>query len=267
LGALQTFKSYQANIVGIEMDDDGVNIEALEAAMAAHKPKFFYTIPTFQNPTGCTMGLEKRQKVYALAKHYGTLILEDDPYGSVRFYGEPLPAIASFDTDGRVMHLNSFSKTVSPGLRVGAAVGQADILRAMVINKQGVDTHTSNLSQAVVDAYIRGGHYFKHIQEMLPPYRAQLSAMLDGFAHFPEGTRHTKPEGGLFVWCELPEGFNTVELMPKAIERKVAFVPGTYFFPEGEHLNTLRLNFSACEPDLIEVGMKRLGSLLCEQAQ
>ncbi len=267
LGALQIFASYQANVIGVEMENDGVNIEKLEQAMAQHKPKFFYTIPTFHNPTGCTMSAQKRRQIADLANRYDTFVLEDDPYGSLRYYGKALPAVASFDTQGRVVHLISFSKTVSPGLRVGAAIAKPDILRAMVVNKQGADTHTSNLSQAVVDAYIREGHYFSHIEEILPPYRIQLKTMMDAFEYFPQDAKHTSPEGGLFVWCELPQGIDAKELAFKAVQRKVAYVPGTFFYPEGGHLNTIRLNFSASEPTRIEEGMQRLGELFCEQIQ
>ena len=267
LGALQTFFSYQAKVVGVEMDEDGVNTAALEAAMKEYNPKFFYTVPTFQNPTGCTMSMEKRRRVVELANAYDVFILEDDPYASLRYDGEALPAIASLDASGRVMHLNSFSKTISPGLRVGAAVGDPNILRAMVVNKQGADTHTSNLSQAVVDAYIRRGYYFDHIQEIIPLYREQLGAMVDAFRFFPKGIRHTTPEGGLFIWCELPQALDAQALMAQAVSRKVAYVPGTFFYPEGGHKHTLRLNFSACEPDRILDGMKRLGSLFSEQLQ
>ena len=265
LGALQIFASYQADVIGIEMDDDGVDTSMLEQAMAKYKPKFFYTVSTFQNPTGCTMSLEKRKKVVELANRYDTYVLEDDPYGSLRYYGQALPAIASFDTQGRIVHLLSFSKTVSPGLRVGAAIASPQILAAMAVNKQGADTHTSNLSQAVVDAYIREGHYFTHIEQILPPYREQLKAMMDAFAYFPTGIKHTNPDGGLFVWCELPYGIDTKELAVKAAEQKVAYVPGTFFYPEGGHSNTMRLNFSASEPSRIEEGMRRLGKLLREQ--
>ena len=262
LGALQTFHSYEAKVVGIPMDDDGVNLQALEDAMKAYKPKFFYTIPTFQNPSGCTMSLDKRKRVAQLAETYDTLILEDDPYGSLRYAGEALPSIASFDENGRVMHLISFSKTISPGLRVGAAVGNPDLLRRMTINKQGADTHTSNLSQAVVDAYIRNGRFFAHIDEVLGGYREQLNTMLDCFAEFPQGTTYTRPEGGLFIWCELPGGINAEKLMQEAVARKVAYVPGTFFYPDLGHENTLRLNFSASEPERIRQGMHILAELI-----
>ena len=262
LGALQTFHSYEAKVIGIPMDADGVNIDALEAAMKAHKPKFFYTIPTFQNPSGCTMSLEKRQRVALLAETYDTLILEDDPYGSLRYTGHALPSIASFDKSGRVMHLVSFSKTISPGLRVGAAVGNPDMLRRMTINKQGADTHTSNLSQAVVDAYIRRGRFFPHIDEVLGGYREQLNTMLNCFSEFPAGTTYTRPEGGLFIWCELPGGIDAEKLMQEAVARKVAYVPGTFFYPDLGHTNTLRLNFSASDPARIAQGMHILAELI-----
>lgn len=262
LGALQTFHSYEARVIGIPMDEDGVNIQALEEAMKAYSPKFFYTIPTFQNPSGCTMSLHKRKRVAQLAEAYNTLILEDDPYGSLRYCGEALPSIASFDENGRVMHLVSFSKTISPGLRVGAAVGNPDMLRRMTINKQGADTHTSNLSQAVVDAYIRKGRFFPHIDEVLGSYREQLNTMLDCFSEFPAGTTYTRPEGGLFIWCELPGGINAQALMQEAVARKVAYVPGTFFYPDLGHENTLRLNFSASDPVRIAQGMHILAELI-----
>ncbi|MBQ9988321.1 MAG: PLP-dependent aminotransferase family protein [Clostridia bacterium] len=265
LGAIQTFRSYQAKLVGVPMEADGVDLAALEEAMKTHKPTFFYTIPTFQNPTGCTMSMEKRRRVVELAQRYDTLILEDDPYGGVRYEGKTLPAIASFDAADRVMHLISFSKTISPGLRVGAAIGHPDLLRKMTINKQGADTHTSNLSQAVVDAYIRSGQYFEHVQAILPPYRAQLAAMLKGLESFPAGTVYTRPEGGLFVWIELPEQIDAQAMMDEAVQRKVAYVPGTFFYPDGGHKNTLRLNFSASTPEQIERGMAILKQLIEEK--
>ena len=162
------------------------------------------------------------------------------------------------------MHLISFSKTISPGLRVGAAVGNPDLLRRMTINKQGADTHTSNLSQAVVDAYIRNGRFFAHIDEVLGGYREQLNTMLDCFAEFPQGTTYTRPEGGLFIWCELPGGINAEKLMQEAVARKVAYVPGTFFYVEGGHENTMRLNFSNATIEDIDKGMRALGVALAQ---
>lgn len=262
LGALQTFATYQAKVIGIPMDENGMDVDVLEQQIRACHPKFIYTIPTYQNPTGTKMSLERRQKIAALAEQYDVLVLEDDPYGSLRYEGDALPSIKSFDTTGHVVHLISFSKTVSPGLRVGAAIGDASLLRPMTVAKQGMDTHTNNLAQAMVDAYIRSGRYFEHVQEILPGYREQLRTMLEGFSHFPESCTHTVPQGGLFVWAELPEGVDTLPLLQTAVAHKVAYIPGTHFYPDGGHANTLRLNFSASEPDRIAQGMKILGDLL-----
>ncbi len=262
LGALQTFASYQAQVIGIPMDEDGMDVAALEEAIVQHHPKFIYTIPTFQNPTGVTLCLDRRQKMAALARQYDVPVLEDDPYGSLRYEGAALPSIASFDSTGHVMHLISFSKTISPGLRVGAAIGDPSLLRPMTVAKQGMDTHTNNMAQAMVDAYIRSGRYDQHVQEILPAYRRQLSTMLDGFARFPKGCTHTTPQGGLFIWCTLPPEVDALPLLHQALERKVAYIPGTHFYPDGGHENTLRLNFSASEPSVIEHGMRTLGEVL-----
>lgn len=264
LGALQTFATYQAKVVGVPMDENGMDIVQLEKDIQTYHPKFIYTIPTFQNPSGVNLSLERRQKMAELADKYDVCILEDDPYGSLRYDGQALPSIKSFDKTGHVMHLISFSKTISPGLRVGAAVGDASLLRPMTVAKQGMDTHTNNLAQAMVDAYIRSGRYFEHIREIVPAYRTQLKTMLDGFVHFPANCTHTVPQGGLFIWAELPEGIDTLPLLEKAVARKVAYIPGTHFFADGGHANTLRLNFSASEPDRIAEGMKILGALLNE---
>lgn len=264
LGALQTFYSYEANVIGINMQDDGMDMDMLEQKIIECKPRLIYTIPTFQNPAGVTMSLAKRQRMAKLAEKYNVLVVEDDPYRDLRYAGEALPCIKSFDKAGMVLHLMSFSKTISPGLRVGAAIGNKDILRKLTVAKQGMDTHTSNLSQAVVDAYIRSGRYMQHIQEVVPAYRVQLSTMLSALESYPGGTRYTRPEGGLFVWLTLPEGIDAEPLLQQAIERKVAFIPGTHFYPGGGHENTLRLNFSASSPEQITEGMERLKQLIFE---
>lgn len=264
LGALQTFATYQAKVVGIPMEEDGMDMDALEQAIAQYHPKFIYTIPNFQNPMGITMSLAKRQRLVQLAAQTDTMVLEDDPYGSLRYAGEALPSIYSLDPTGHVVHLLSFSKTVSPGLRVGAAIGRPELLRQMTVNKQGMDTHTSNLSQALIDAYIRNDRYFSHIAEIIPAYREKLHTMLDGFVYFPQGTMHTTPQGGLFVWCELPDALSATECMQTAVDHKVAYVPGTHFYPEGGHDNTLRLNFSMCSVEQIQSGMQALGRVFTQ---
>lgn len=264
LGALQTFLTYQAKVIGVETDSCGMVMEDLEDKIKQYKPKFIYAIPTFQNPTGVTMTLDRRKRIVELAERYGVLILEDDPYRDLRFKGGSYPAVKSFDETGSVIHLLSFSKTVSPGLRVGAAVARPDILRKMVIIKQGMDVHSPNLNQAMIDVYIRSGRYNEHIKEILPQYAVQMETMLEMLKSFPEGVKYTKPDGGLFIWVELPEGFDAKELMQQAVKRNVAYVPGTFFYPEGGNAHTLRLNFSNSDPEKIKIGMKALGELLAE---
>lgn len=265
LGALQTFNTYQAKIVPLTMDDEGIIIEELEEKIKAHKPKLIYLIPTFQNPTGKTLPLERRKRVAELASKYQTLVIEDDPYGELRYRGEKLPAIKSFDKTGNVIMLNSFSKTVSPGLRVGMAVGEPEVLRKMVIAKQGMDTHTSNLSQAIIDRLLREGLYEPHVKENCEMYKAQMDVMLDAIAKdFPKGVKCTKPDGGLFIWAELPEQIRALDVLNKAIERNVAYIPGEHFFCDGQGKNTIRLNFSMCSPEKIKKGIGILGEIFAE---
>lgn len=264
LGNMQTLKVYQANIVPVESDDNGILIDRLEEAAKKYRPKILYIIPTFQNPTGRTLCLERRQAVAELASKYGFLVLEDDPYRDLRYSGEALPPIKTFDKDGHVAYLGSFSKVISPGLRVGYLAAQKDLLRKCVIGKQGTDLHTSNLSQAIVDRFLRKGLLEPHIQEILPGYREKKDLMLAELEKFPAGIRFTRPEGGLFIFAELPERLNATELFQKAVEAGVAYVPGTFFYPDGGHHNTFRLNFSGSSPEQIPAGMAVLRKLFEE---
>lgn len=268
LGALQTFHSYQANCVPMEMDDEGIVPEAVEEQIKKHHPKLLYCIPTFQNPSGKTLGLERRKAIAALAEKYDIIVIEDDPYGDLRYRGEAVPPIKTFDKTGHVVMLNSFSKILSPGLRVGCAVGTPEILRKMTIAKQGADTHTSNLSQAIADGFLRKGLLPGHLVDICPDYRVRLDAMLSGMDEFfPEGFKHTNPEGGLFVWGELPKNVDMPKLLARATsEIKVAFIPGQYFFvdPSTMGLNTMRFNFSSATPELITTGLERLAKLVKE---
>lgn len=261
LGNMQTLNLYQANLVPIESDDGGVLLDKLEAAAKAHKPKLLYIIPTFQNPSGRTLALERRRAVYELAAKYGFLVAEDDPYRDLRYTGQSLPTIKSYDQTGHVAFMGSFSKIISPGLRVGFLVAQKDILRKCTIGKQGTDLHTPNLNQAIVDQFLRRDLLNAHIQSILPAYAEKLDVMLRELETFPEGTRYTRPEGGLFVFVEMPEGFSATELFHEAVESGVAYVPGTHFYPDGGHHNTLRLNFSNSTPDQIHEGMQKLRKL------
>ena len=263
LGAIQAMREYNAKLVDMPTDDEGVIVEAAEELIKQHHPKLMYVISTFQNPTGITLSLPRRKALAELAAKYGVVIAEDDPYRDLRYTGEPLPPIQSFDEEGWVVYMSSFSKYIAPGMRLGAAaVTNPLLLRKMVIGKQSADVHSPLLNQAIVDAYLRKGLMPAHLKRICGDYREQLNAMLKGFDHFPAGTRHTVPQGGLFVWAELPEGVDGLEAFNAAVEAGVAFVPGTHFYPGGGHLNTLRLNFSMCDIPTIEKGMEKLGGVL-----
>ncbi len=263
LGAIQAMREYNAKLVDMPTDDEGVIVEAAEELIKQHHPKLMYVISTFQNPTGITLSLPRRKALAELAAKYGVVIAEDDPYRDLRYTGEPLPPIQSFDEEGWVVYMSSFSKYIAPGMRLGAAaVTNPLLLRKMVIGKQSADVHSPLLNQAIVDAYLRKGLMPAHLKRICGDYREQLNAMLKGFDHFPAGTRHTVPQGGLFVWAELPEGVDGLEAFNAAVEAGVAFVPGTHFYPGGGHLNTLRLNFSMCDIPTIEKGMEKLGGVI-----
>ncbi|MDR1619707.1 MAG: PLP-dependent aminotransferase family protein [Clostridiales bacterium] len=266
LGTLQMLNTYQAKLVPVRMDDEGADINDLEEKVKKYRPKMFYVIPTFQNPTGKTLGRARRESIARLAEKYDFIVMEDDPYGDLRYRGEPLPPIKSFDSCGNVVMLNSFSKILSPGLRVGVAVGDPAIIRKMTVAKQSNDAHTSNLTQAIADAFLKKGLLPGHLAEILPMYTRRLDAMLTGIdAYFPETFTHTSPEGGLFVWGELAGGLDMPALLKAATSQaKVAFIPGQYFYldPAAMGQNTMRLNFSAAAPERITEGLERLGKLI-----
>ena len=262
IGALQTFLTYEADVKGAEMDDEGMIMDDLEKKLQLYKPKFVYTIPTFQNPTGRTMSLERRKQMIAICKAHGVLILEDDPYCDLRYSGQPVPPIKSFDDDGSVIYLMSFSKIISPGLRVGAAIADERIIQKYNIAKQGEDLHTANLSQEIVDAYMRSGKIESHIETVCAQYRDKRDAMLKKLETFPKGITVTKPDGGLFIWAELPKGMNAVSLFQQCVDAGVAYVPGVHFYPEGGHENTLRLNFSMASFEQIDKGMDILRGVI-----
>ena len=268
LGALQTFKLYQAKLVPVDTDEDGVVPELLEEKIKACHPKLIYLIPTFQNPTGRTLSLERRKAIAKLLEKYEDVVLiEDDPYRDLRYAGEPLPAIKAFDTTGRVLYCNSFSKIISPGLRVAAiACTEPTLMRKLVIGKQSTDVHSPNLNQAIVDAYLREGILMDHIAKISASYGQQMAKMQEMLATFPASVRYTKPDGGIFLWVELPEGINATELLPTATKMGVAYIPGTHFYTEpGTHHNTMRLNFSNATLDKIEKGMNILNDLFIAQ--
>ncbi len=268
LGAIQTFRTYQANVVEVKMDERGMIPGELEMTLWKHKPKFLYIIPTFQNPTGKTLAGPRRKYIYDICAKWGVMILEDDPYMSLRYSGEKLPSIKSFDEEGLVVKLMSFSKTISPGLRVGAAYGSREVIRKFNLGKQGMDVHTSNLSQDLVAEYVTGGGYPAHIEDNCGKYRGKCALMYDlAVKYFPEGTGIVKPDGGMFLWVELPEKLDAEALFKEAVEAGVAYVPGTHFYANGGHKNTLRLNFTMVSEEKIEKGMKTLGELFCRKME
>lgn len=264
LGNIQTMKLYQANLIPVDSDDEGILMDSLESLAKQYHPKMLYVIPTFQNPTGKTLSAERRKKIAELAATYNFIVAEDDPYRDLRYAGNPLPSIKSFDPDGHVVFMGSFSKIISPGIRVGYMAGTQEIIRKCTIGKQSTDVHTSNLTQAVVDQFLRNDVLPAHIEHICDSYRTQMNTMLEELEKFPAGTKWTKPEGGLFIWVELPEGLDALELLQKAVEKKVAYVPGTHFCVDGKHENTLRLNFSNSSVEQIRTGMGILRNIVTE---
>ncbi len=265
LGALQTFKLAKANVKTVKMQNDGVDIDDLEQKIVDYSPKIFYVIPTFQNPTGITTSEEKREKIYEICKKHGVMILEDDPYAELRYEGQTVPSIKSYDDCGLVCKLVSFSKTIAPGLRVGYAIAHADIIGKFNLLKQGQDVHTSNLTQAMVYEFMAQGHYESHIEGLCETYKEQRDTMLDALEKYmPTGVTYTRPQGGLFIWVNLPKGKNAAEIFEVCVKNKVAFVPGMPFFAENGKENTLRLNFSMPTKENIVIGIKRICDVLGE---
>ncbi len=274
LGALQAWNAYGAEYVAVPFDDNGMQTDELEKALR-YGPKFIYVLPNFQNPTGVTTSLERRKRLVELADRYGVPIIEDDPYGQLRFEGEHLPAVEVLDSEmfgtnhgsyhGNVIYLSTFSKILAPGVRLAWVIAPAEVINKLVQAKQGADLHTATFNQMVAYEVGRGGFYDKHIKEICSVYRGRRDVMLDALEeHMPPGVRWTRPEGGLFLWVTMPEGVSADELLVTAVERKVAFVPGRPFHSNGDGQNTMRLNFSYSTPDKINEGISRLGCVLRE---
>ena len=265
LGNLQCMKLYQANLVTVQSDENGLITEDLEEKIKQYHPKMLYTIPTFQNPSGKTLPDDRRRKIAKLANQYGVIVAEDDPYRDLRYEGEPLRSIKYYDEGGWIMFLGSFSKIISPGLRVGYIAGDASVIRKCTIGKQSTDVHTANLNQAIVDQFIRRNLLPDHIQAICKGYGAKMRQMLKCLELFPDDVVYTRPQGGLFIWAEMPAGIDAVLMLQKAVERKVAYVPGTYFCSDGGHTNTLRLNFSNSTEEQIETGMSILREIVTNE--
>ena len=270
LGAVQAFTLFQADKIGVPLDDDGMDLDDLERkidrAQADGKTiKAVYVIPDFQNPSGITMSLEKRKRLLEIARRGDILIFEDNPYGHLRFAGEPVPSISSMDTEGRVIMLLTFSKTLCAGLRLAVMVAHGDLMDALVRAKQPTDLCTSKLTQHLAAQYILRYGLENHLKAIRPIYRKKRDAMIAALERYmPEdaGVTWTEPEGGLFVWMRLPEGIDTTDLLKDAIEHKVAYVPGTSSYVDGGGRNTLRLSFSLATPEVIDEGIRRLAGVV-----
>jgi 2-aminoadipate transaminase len=278
LGALQAFNAYQAGYKVVPMDEDGLQVELLEEVLAS-SPRFIYTIPTFQNPSGVTLSHRRRCMLVEMAAQANVPILEDDPYHQLRYEGEHLPSLLILDAgqfepdhtlghQGNVIYVGSFSKLLGPGLRLGWAIAPAELIRRMVQAKQGADLHTSLYIQMIVYEVLKGGFFEGHIARLQATYRERRDCMLSALARYlPPEVTWTHPQGGLFIWVTLPSSMNSEALLQKAMFNKVAYVPGAPFYANGKGFHTLRLNFSYPTADQIEEGIRRLGEVLAQASE
>jgi len=271
-GAVPVFSSYEADVIQIEMDSDGMRIDLLEETLErlereGRRPKFIYTVPTFQNPAGVTLSEPRREALVELAARRELLVLEDNPYGLLRYEGEPLPTLYSLDGGRYVLYLGTFSKILAPGIRLGWIVAPAPVLAKVKMGKAATDLCTSSLTQQLVDAYFAEGRWLNYIQSLCAIYRQRRDAMLDALAEFfPPQAEWTQPGGGLFIWATLPEFIDTSDLLAKAIrEENVAFVPGSAAYVDGRGASSMRLNFSGVDIDGIVEGIRRIGKVVNEQ--
>ncbi len=272
LGALQAWNAYGAEYVSVPMDENGMMTEALEEGLRSG-PKFIYVLPNFQNPSGVTLSLERRHKLIELADRYGVPIVEDDPYGQLRYEGEHLPSVVELDSQyrdncdvcyrGNVIYLSTFSKILAPGIRLAWVVAPPEVIRKLVQAKQGTDLHTSSFNQLVTYEVAKGGFLDRHVKLIRDVYSERRDVMLGAMdAYFPPGVEWTHPEGGLFLWGILPESMSSADVLKSALEEKVAFVPGGPFYANGGGHNTMRLNFSYSNPEKIREGISRLGRVI-----
>lgn len=274
LGALQAWNSYGAQYISVPSDEHGMIVDELEKALRIG-PKFIYVLPNFQNPSGSTLSLERREKLVELADKYGVPIVEDDPYGQLRYDGEHLPSVVYIDDHfrndgegeyrGNVIYLSTFSKLLAPGLRLAWVVAPPNVIQKLVMTKQAADLHTSSFNQQVAYEVGKGGFLDEHVKVIRATYKERRDVMLEMMDEmFPPEMRWTRPQGGMFLWGMMPDGVDAAEVLKIAIDRKVAFVPGAAFHPNGGGQNTMRINFSYSNPDTIREGITRLGATLKE---
>jgi 2-aminoadipate transaminase len=274
LGALQAWNNYGAQYIPVRTDDDGMIVDELEAALRIG-PKFIYILPNFQNPSGSTLTLERRKKLIELADKYGVPIIEDDPYGQLRYDGEHIPSVVALDSEyrgpngthysGNVIYLSTFSKLLAPGLRLAWVIAPPEVIRKLVMIKQAADLHTASFNQYVAYEVGKNGFLTEHAKVIRATYKERRDVMLEMMDElFPSEVTWRKPKGGMFLWSILPEGMDAAEVLKVAVERKVAFVPGGGFHPRGGNDNTMRINFSYSSPETIREGITRLGKTLKE---
>jgi len=273
LGALQTFSAFRAQIEGVPLDEQGIRVDLLEEkleslAQAKRLPKFIYLVPTFQNPTGSTIPMERRRRIYELISKHDLLLIEDDPYGLLRYEGERVPLIKSLDTEDRVIYLGSFSKILAPGFRIAWMAAPESIVNKAVIAKQTQDLCSNTFAQYCIFEAMYHNVLFPHIEEIVRIYKGKRDAMLAAMeACFPRQARWNHPDGGLFVWVRLPPFIDTRDMFTKAIANDVAYVVGQAFYPDGGGRNTMRLNFSHASDDMITEGVQRLADVIRDEIE
>lgn len=264
IGSLNTFRSYSLNLVGLPMEEDGIRPDDLERALKENpRTKIIYLIPTFQNPSGRTMSLAKRKAIYEIAVRHKVMIVEDNPYGELRFRGEHVPSIKSMDEEGIVLYCGSYSKVISPGMRVGFVAGPKPVLAKMTIAKQCNDVHANILAQMVVHRLLTQFDFQAHLERLRSIYRHKCQLMLNGLDTLMPSVKHTIPDGGLFVWCDLPHGVNIFDFTKAALQAGVAIVPGNNFFVDNtQPTQSVRLNYSTPKDEQLVRGIEILADLL-----
>lgn len=265
LGAINAFKGYMPRFVEVATDDDGMVVDDLKRCLETTEPKLIYVVPDFQNPTGRTWSIERREQFMELINRYEIPVVEDNPYGELRFEGEIPPSLKSMDSKGLVIFLGTFSKIFCPGYRIGWIAAAPDILEKYILIKQSADLHTSSISQREINKYLELHDLDENVEKIKALYRKRRDLMINEMEkQFPQGISFTYPKGGLFTWVELPEHINARDILLKCVENNVAFVPGGSFFPNGGKENTFRLNYSNMPEEKIIEGIRRLGEILQE---
>ena len=264
LAAISAFKAYGCRFVEVETDAEGMIMPELEKALQQYSTaKLIYIVPNFQNPTGRTWSLKRRQQLAEVSAKYNVMVLEDNPYGELRYEGDFLPAVKSFDNTGNVVCTGTFSKIFCPGYRIGWIAGEKEVVRKYVLVKQGVDLQSNTIAQMVILAYLEKYDIDEHISRIREVYRKRRDVAIEAInKYFPAGIQYTKPEGGLFLWIEVDSRVDTTALLEKCLEQNVAFVPGSSFYPNTHKRNTLRINFSNTKEEQIALGMERIGNVL-----